>query len=121
MTDTDRTLLEKAARAAGYEFVRHSECGDGVLLAGIQDAWRPLVDDGDVLRLAVKLNLAIFPNDYPKADKPYVLVEASDPGQSPTHASEFHGDDQMAATRRAIVRAAASLGEQHDQYPAEDS
>jgi hypothetical protein len=56
---TDRELLEKAAKAVGYEFVRHSECGDGVLIAGIQDAWRPLVDDGDALRLACRLKINI--------------------------------------------------------------
>jgi hypothetical protein len=107
----DRELLQAAAKVAGYESVRWGDdYPGGLLLAGEQETWNPLTDDGDALRLAVKLNLAIFPDDYPKADKPYVLVEASDPDQRPTHASEFHGSDRYAATRRAIVRAAAEIG-----------
>lgn len=97
----DRTLLEQAAKAAGYEFVRHSECGDGVLLAGVQDAWRPLVNDGDALRLAVKLELEVR--------QVHAKAHAGMIGYF--WFTESYANDPYAATRRAIVRAAASLAE----------
>lgn len=114
---SDRELIQAAARAAGYAVhaLRQAERDRdypeqiGLWIPDESTCWNPLIDSGHALRLAVKLNLAIFPDDYPKAEKPYVLVEASDPGQRPTHASEFHGADQFAATRRAITRAAAAL------------
>ena len=46
---TDRELLEAAAKAAGYV---HYHPGDG-----FYQTWNPLTDDGDALRLAVKLGL----------------------------------------------------------------
>lgn len=63
--------------------------------------WNPLNDDGDALRLAVKTGLAVVP--YP-ADVA-ALHNAS--GRS---WAEMRGEDTYAATRRAIVRAAAALG-----------
>jgi len=121
----DRKLLELAAKAIGLydDGYRAQDRGDEEGWVCIrppddkcpfQCVWSPLFDDGDALRLAVKLNLAIFPDDYPKADNRYALVEASDPGQRPTHASEFHGSDVNAAVRRAIVRAAAALAERKE-------
>ena len=47
MNDTDRELLELAAKAAG---IRTTEGND---------YWNPLEDDGDAFRLAVKLGLKI--------------------------------------------------------------
>lgn len=84
---TDRELLELAAKAAGVEpYELHDRWGD---CGGIEKAgWNPLTDDGDALRLAVKLKLW-------------------------THSgmgSHHNQDDPYAATRRAIVRAAAEIG-----------
>lgn len=64
--------------------------------------WNPLIDDGDALRLAVKLDM------YVRCDSNSVCVIE---GQSETmvHA-EVHSGDPYAATRRAIVRAAAEIG-----------
>ena len=59
----DRELLELAARAAGYE-IEFDYYGDGrhgrfVIGSGFPPLlWNPLTDDGDALRLAVKLRLA---------------------------------------------------------------
>ena len=50
MTDKDKTLLEMAAKAAGFPA--------GWVLQG----WNPLTDDGDALRLAVNLNIDIHQN-----------------------------------------------------------
>ena len=90
---TDIELLEFAAKAAGYKkrFVHYL-------------GWNPLIDDGDALRLAVKLGLGVsVPLGYKRTD----VVAFSD---SRINAIESHGSDPLAATRRAIVRAAAEIG-----------
>ena len=92
---TDRELLELAAKAAGYKkrFVHYL-------------GWNPLIDDGDALRLAVKLGLGVsVPLGYKRTD----VVAFSD---SRINVIESHGSDPLAATRRAIVRAAAEIGRQ---------
>jgi hypothetical protein len=93
----DKELLELAAKAAGI--------ADGNVLWDFDQGkeWRPLTDDGDALRLAVNLNITIkvyggnamcydiadnFLADWVDAEYPY------------------------AATRRAIVRAAAAIGKE---------
>ena len=104
---TDKELLELAAKAAGIEggFV-----GDVFALdwADEQDYWNPLTNDGDALRLAVKLSIRIYRNNesgYTTCD--YVcLGKYSDDFIEFDNASE----DQYAATRLAIVRAAAEIG-----------
>ena len=85
---TDRELLELAAKAAGID-VHTIEDADGVLH---WDGWNPLADDGDALRLAVKLN-----------------IDAGKPGMR-LRIDWRSWEDPYAATRRAIVRAAAEIG-----------
>jgi hypothetical protein len=80
----DKELLELAAKAAGHSYQEwvpghYNPKGD----------WNPLTDDGDALRLAVKLEL--------------IEGLAIDFRQG-----EMDGPDPYAATRRAIVRAAAA-------------
>ena len=102
---TDKELLELAAKAAGVElhhwnedtFIRVSEYVDDV-----GGYWSPLTDDGDALRLAVKLGLEIRTNG------PYLI--AVTPRYVDNELYEERGDDPYAATRRAIVRAAAEIG-----------
>jgi hypothetical protein len=105
----DRELLELAAKAAGYE-PQGMELGLMYLL-GVQDGWNPLTDDGDALRLAVKLDIDIAKtNDTATAEEGrYCTVTASN--QEGFSAVEYELDDPYAATRRAIVRAAAAIGE----------
>ena len=98
---TDRELLEFAAKAAGYEYLWNI---DSLLIKGSSGRWNPLTDDGDALRLAVKLGFCISPPD-PYLNKVYVSAYG-------TGAVEDCGDDPYAATRRAIVRAAAEIGRQ---------
>lgn len=99
---TDRELLEKAAKAAGYELSQWPD--EKELRAEVEPNWRPiwnpLTSDGDALRLAVKLGLCInFAAPWTAAYAGSVCAEQF---------SERHGDDPGAATRRAIVRAAAA-------------
>lgn len=107
----DRQLLELAAKAAGIAYVHP---------LGIETdpefneyiSWTPLTDDGDALRLFCSL--------------PWMCIETSDVGVTVrergeacsrvylmwTEWLENHGGNLSAATRRAIVRAAAAIGEQ---------
>jgi hypothetical protein len=95
----DRELLELAANAAGIEY-------DGIAAKDIYSGhyvipWNPLTNDGDALRLAVKLMIdPSFGTDD---------VYASN-GIEETASFELYGNDKYAATRRAIVRAAAEIG-----------
>lgn len=103
----DRKLLELAAKAAGYKYSDLRLPGEsGLVLLG-QTYWDPIDDDGDALRLAVKLNITIqFPWDH----KGKLMQETRCWNDSDDFAIEEHKDDPYAATRRAIVRAAAEIG-----------
>ena len=96
---TDKELLELAAKAVGEKVVRPCDDESGFLLYGSQDPWNPLTDDGDALRLAVRLNAVV--GVYPT--KTNVTADG-------VFLEELHQADPYAATRRAIVRAAAEIG-----------
>ena len=108
---TDRELLEMAAKAAGLPMCEEWDCaadGDGILIgAGNGDLkpWNPLTDDGDALRLAVRLQISVCQN--------IIRVEASTI-QLVLDGVKIHEDtmnqDWCLSTRRAIVRAAAAIG-----------
>ena len=99
---SDRELLELAAKAAGYEYAKH---GGYIVVDGIPGNWNPLTDDGDALRLAVKLGLMIDIQNKVNATSVWTTDES---GSADFDAA--HGKDPYAATRRAIVRAAAEIG-----------
>jgi len=100
---TDRELLEMAAKAAGYEveWVRNSGCHYRCEAEESREQWCPLDDDGDALRLAVKLDISLL-GDFPGN----IVVVAFDARRI----IEKYDGDKYAATRRAIVRAAAAIG-----------
>lgn len=103
---TDRELLELAAKAAGVLASPDGEYGwRGLKLAnGPNHYWNPLADDGDAMRLATNLNMSVEISDYEGSTHVYV-------GEVPrVYACELWLDDKYAATRRAIVRAAAGEG-----------
>lgn len=130
----DRELLEFAAKAAGIEYGDEPgicvqwEIGmkilfpeGGLMPLGIytvagfdqggpkMSCWSPLYDDGDALRLAVRLNMHICIDTYCERD----TIEAmyfTGPKLNCNIVSEINFPDPMAATRRAIVRAAAAIG-----------
>jgi hypothetical protein len=106
MNKTDRELLQAAAKAAGYSVARLSDDDSALCLVGVQQAWNPLADDGDALRLAVKLGIGVL---FDLQDEKITAYQ-----QQPHdgYNVEFAGDDgPVAATRRAIVRAAAAMVE----------
>ena len=90
---TDRELLELAAKAAGFVSYDHeNSLATDMWSKGYR--WNPLTDDGDALRLAVKLKFNVVPE--------YTWSAPWDNGGTLA--------DPYAATRRAIVRAAAEIG-----------
>ena len=110
---TDRELLELAAKAAGIKF---SEIGGGARYApqpGIMQPyvpWNPLTDDGDALRLAVKLELEMYFGDDEDGTSVHVGYAAAPDSAAMVRYCIQRDADPCAATRRAIVRAAADLG-----------
>ena len=108
---TDRELLEAAATAAGIAL---GEFWTPYL--GIHHAqhWNPLTDDGDAFRLAVKLELT--PMHNPTLGDVHVFWEDVN-GELPGESYDDHGGNRSAATRRAIVRAAAEIGKKVDAQP----
>jgi hypothetical protein len=110
---TDRELLELAAKAAGIEgsyFDSDNPIHRGIYQARGEYYWNPLISDSEAFRLAVKL-------EFDLTRYAGHAVEAT--GRSPTHGTpatyitcrqELEADP-YAATRRAIVRAAAAIGD----------
>ena len=116
---TDKELLELAAKAAGIE--GHWAGGDFNTFVRTYNGyqmgwWNPLTDDGDALRLAVKLRLRVEINErsvvvYWIADESEKSVyEYPDSVQNADY--EIQHINQDKATRRAIVRAAAEIGKE---------
>jgi hypothetical protein len=94
----DRELLKLAAKAAGF-------LNTQLVLKEIDSGrWNPLDDDGDALRLAVKLGI------NPERGGFDVEVCKQHSGARNFCYVEPHNTDPYAATRRAIVRAAAEIG-----------
>ena len=102
---TDRELLELAAKAAGLTCVWSPDRPDYESNQEQQPIyWNPLEDDGDALRLAVKLEIdfriSIGATWWDRQVSEGVVYWCHEP----------HNNDPLAATRRAIVRAAAEIG-----------
>jgi len=104
---TDRELLELAAKAAGYE-VLASPGFEIEIYDGEWRKWNPLTDDGDALRLAVKLRLECM---YEATELGPCHCQFWIAGEGFKQVTEHLNDDPYAATRRAITRAAAAIGE----------
>jgi len=101
---TDQELLELAAKAAGMPAFASGATGLRVSHDGRRSGyiWNPLTDDGDALRLAVKLGIDI--SQFPVTEKVEAWAHMS------YGLGEDYKGDPYAATRRAIVRAAAEIG-----------
>jgi hypothetical protein len=123
---TDRELLEKAAKAAGMELLpdgcwpnaangwfynEHGGNGGGLFYAGLKipdSRWNPLTDDGDALRLLVAISLKKGHRlMLPEPGDPWAVVDDYSWGKKARDSDA----DPCAATRRAIVLAAAALSE----------
>ena len=123
---TDRELLELAAKAAGYDTSHRWNAERmslkppviGLCIPNVGTLWNPLEDSGAALDLAVKLNLDIRHNP---GTEQQLYVAASRSGCEGCYApvscfeDEFEESERPAATRRAIVRAAAAIALVTDQ------
>lgn len=101
-------MLERAAAAAGYVLSGHTQSDQKVCVGGKE--WNPRDDDGDAFRLAVKLGLDFYEGDD-DGKAAYVGYYPPSGGTRPQRFKvERHEDhpDKYAATRLAIVRAAAA-------------
>lgn len=117
----DRELLEWAARAVGAK-AWALKVWPGICLSDDPDCfpfevyangrhkkgWNPLQDDGDALRLAVKLGIEVHPDREIQEIVTAFCVRT--PKLVGLNTMEEFNGDEMAATRRAIVRAAAEIG-----------
>lgn len=100
----DHEMLNFAAKAAGHpkDFQWNvywlSSAGGSVKKNNSWVCWNPLTDDGDALRLAVQVL------NWPHGGRAFnnAVTAMSAVGKLPA--------DPYAATRRAIVRAAAEIG-----------
>ena len=112
---TDREMLELAAKAYGFgdqegnfiwtesEYPRGSKT-NGALWnymgwCDTAQLWNPLTEDGDALRLAVKLHMQVS-----------VTTESCRAETLPCLGVRVNDSDENLATRRAIVMAAAAIG-----------
>lgn len=125
---SDRELLELAAKAAGMLVLKHPwKNDDGWFFCEIHgepamhfryaanphahvNPWMPLTDDGDALRLAVKLRIKFRYNEELGQALAWRggALELDDNRAN----IEDSGGDEYDCSRIAIVRAAASIGEQ---------
>ena len=107
----DKELLELAAKAAGMHIVGEVDrmvAQPGHLSGGFvtrnerggDSLWNPFTDDGDALRLAVKLHINIDVQE----------TSAWHRRTDNTLIQEYWSGDYDPSYRRAIVRAAAEIG-----------
>lgn len=120
----DRDLLQLAAKAAGiavYWVEYHDQPPEGNegfwavrndgphnRRSGDGRLWDPLDDNGDALALAVNLRLVVD-CDFEVGDRDLATHCCAFDGKTNYAAIEHHRHGPYAATRRAIVRAAAAL------------
>jgi len=117
---TDNELLKLAAKAAGIAIDARGPWVTGFdeYSYATREDWNPLTDDGDAFRLAVQLDidLSFYSDREAKvyAQTKHLLGYGTDDHPS-YQAHEYHEElykdsHPYAATRRAIVRAAAEIG-----------
>ncbi len=101
---TDKELLEYAAKAAGITVNQWhlDEFGWVAWIEPDDKQWNPIEDDGDALRLAVNLGIDLRPSMGGATMFKYAWMNGKSYGEV--------ASDPYAATRRAIVRAAAQIG-----------
>ncbi len=101
---TDREMLELAAKANGHGVYFDELSGftfTDSKFTGV--VWDPLHNDGDALRLAVKLEIQAGYSEFTGCARASWF-------RGSREESVYGPDDPYAASRRAIVRAAAEIG-----------
>jgi hypothetical protein len=110
MSLTDRELIELAAEAAGVVGDYHEYYAAIIVRDDdyVDEHWNPLTDDGDSLRLSVKLGLSII-HQHTFAGPEPVAVAAGFCADDFRLTSVDYNGDPGAATRRTVVLAAAEI------------
>ena len=125
---TEKELLKKAAKATNrkrHPIIADAWSGDGFELMRdasmsirVPTVWNPLDDDGDAIRLAVKLRISLIHEQEYMGGPVLETVEAitapiSGDGKRTctTECINEQGCDEMARVRLAITRAAAAMAE----------
>ncbi len=114
---SDRELLEKAAKAAEMDG-RWDEKDDGWFVPSVGGGWAslirwdPLQSNSQAFELMVECNLFVF-HSWTHAEGVLLANVVVDNAEQTAPSGEIKGDDPCAATRRAIVRAAAKIGGNH--------
>lgn len=119
MSDLD--LLVNAAKAAGLKHVNYTgfEYSGSLGLQLVDEVgrhtitWAPLSNDGDALRLSIKLKLDInYGNELDNDDYVSVSRHGIEMVRDPVSVYEYAGGElsRPYAVRRAIVRCAAEIG-----------
>lgn len=109
----DLKLMEMAAKAAGLKLLKSPVYAGALTIRsgdGDYEAWNPLAYDDDAFRLAVKLGLSIEVLYDTSQPLPWLRVIHRKRGgyEQWEHCGvKDYAADPAAATRRAIVRAAA--------------
>ena len=104
----DKELILLAAKAVGLDALGWWDDTAGCLKyphrSDLTDShlWNPLADDGDALRLAVRLNIYVW------------CIGDTDTSIADDVSEKHIGQDRYQATRRAIVRAAAEVAGEVD-------
>lgn len=106
---TDRGLLELAAKAAGINIFDWTPGGRPTANGSWDGIWNPLANDGDALRLAVDLRIDVYP--WIEDSTSSAMARNGHGFRAIEFASKNRGC-KYAATRRAIVRAAAEIGKE---------
>lgn len=101
---SDRELLELAAKANGWNAF------EGQANQMIESGWNPLSDDGDAFRLAVRLGMVLDTDYNGGSIAGNCKVECNYDEPEFGYQEGIGKKDPYAATRRAIVRAAAEIG-----------
>lgn len=114
---SDITLLESAAKAAGFlNWTKYNTClfiETGHSRGSTGYHWNPLTDDGDALRLAITVGINIQHGVKigRKINSEEPTIETFDSeSRFDGWIEEVKAGDALAATRLAIVRAAAEIG-----------
>lgn len=113
---TNKDLLTLAAKAAGIELnwptLPYSTGDETPNILGEWQDWNPTNDDGDALRLAVKLRMCVDvkPEGSVHSASVFVGFGALVRGGGRNGQVGAKAEDIGAAARRAIVQAAAAIG-----------
>ena len=105
---TDKELIELAAKA----YVDKCWHENAAYMKAFLSRWNPLTDDGDALRLAVKLCIDVSHDAIGMKSFVYARTVFND--ETHIGLSEIFDDEseRLDRTRRAITRAAALIGKE---------